>query len=36
LRQTVVNYARTAPPVGRDPSSRRHALAQVERLGNSN
>jgi hypothetical protein len=36
LRHAVVNYARVAPPVGRDPSSRRHALAQVEQLDTSN
>jgi hypothetical protein len=36
LRQAVVNFARTAAPIGRDPSSRRQALAQVERLGSSN
>jgi len=36
LRHAVVTYARTAPPVGRDPSSRRHALAQVEQLDTSN
>jgi hypothetical protein len=36
LRAALVTYARTATPIGRDPSSRRQALAQVERLGNSN